>query len=116
MPVTAGHAMTTNLDSELAYRASQGHYPSTLEQISARLAELGYELDRAMDCHCASRYMTGPRAGQSYPCITTGIRERDTKLSFANVDARRDANFRQLQDIRREGSLFAVLRGAILSL
>lgn len=48
------------------------------------------------------------RAGESYPCCTTGIDEIDTGLSFANCDARRDTNFRALQELRASGELFAV--------
>jgi len=72
------------LTAELDYRASQGQFPTRLGQIVSRLAEL----DRTMDCRSNSRWVAGPRAGHSYPCVTTGIRERDTKLSFANVEAR----------------------------
>ncbi|MTJ93930.1 MAG: hypothetical protein F8N36_13890 [Desulfovibrio sp.] len=104
------------LDDEIAARAVRGQSPSTISHIASTLASIGYELDRSMDCRSFSRWMTGPRAGHSYPCITTGIRETDTKLSFCNVDARRDEKFNTLQNLRRSGNLFAVTRGAILDL
>ncbi len=61
-------------------------------------------------------WMTGPRAGISYPSVTTGIREADTGMSAFHVDARRDANFAKLQQMRLSGEYFAVSRGAILEL
>lgn len=101
------------IDAEIARRAFA---PSTLSVISERLAALGYELDRALDCRGMARIMTGEHAGLSYPCCTTGIKEADTGLSFANADARRDDNFRALQDLRGSEELYAVTRGAILDL
>jgi hypothetical protein len=46
----------------------------------------------------------------------TGVREIDSGLSFAHVDARRDENFRALQQLRFEGSLFAVVRGTLFEI
>ena len=103
-----------SLENELARRAAQGLYPVTVKAMAARLAALGYRFDRTMDCRHVARYMTGPHAGESYPCISTSAREADTGLGFANADARRDDNFRALQDMRSE--LFAVTRGAILEI
>lgn len=102
------------LAGELAARALEGWSPLTVVQIEERLAGLGYRLDRQMDCRCLARTMTGPRAGTSYPCITTSVRERDTGLSAFNADARRDDNFRRFQTMRDE--LFAVVNGAILEI
>jgi hypothetical protein len=106
----------TDIQEELAYRASQGRYPVLIADIQAQLKELGYELDRRRDCKGNSRYITGPRKGRAFPCTTTGVRERDTKLSVWSPNARRDENFFKLQGIRRNGSPFAVVRGAILEL
>jgi hypothetical protein len=58
--------------------------------------------------------MTGPRAGESYPCVTTGVSETDTGLSAFHVHARRDANFDKLQEMRLSGKLFAVSASALL--
>ena len=57
--------------------------------------------------------MTGPRAGRSYPCVTTGLRETDTGLSAFNAGARRDADFSRLQAMRAGGDYFAVSNGAL---
>ena len=67
-----------------------------------------------MDCRGTSRYLTGEFAGLSYPVNTTGVKESDTGLSAFNVNARRDANFKELQRLRFEEELYAVVRGRIL--
>ena len=106
----------TNLENELAWRASKGLYPVTIQTINERLKALGYRLDRSMDCRSLSRYMTGERAGKSYPCVSTYQVEIDTGLSAYNVDSRRDDNHKALQALRMSGECFAVSCGAILEL
>lgn len=106
----------TPLEVELADRAAQGFHPVTVAQMNETLNSIGYELNRERDCYSNKRYMTGPRAGQSYPAINTGVRECDTKLEFCNVDARRDENFKTLQEWRSTCCLFAVVRGQILEI
>lgn len=108
--------MNAQLQAELDHRASVGQRPVTVEAMQDRLKALGYRLDRTMDCRSQSRWMTGPRAGESYPAVHTGIREIDTGLSFSHIDARRDENFRQLQALRSSGELFAVSRDSLLEL
>ena len=110
--------MTDRLQAELDRRKARGQLPSTVAAITRRLAVLGYKMDRRLDCRSDNRHLTGEHAGQSYPAINAYIREADTGLSFASVDARRDANFCRLQEIRFSGELFAVIRrcGRILEL
>lgn len=102
-----------DLTRELERRAAIGLRPLTLQGLAARLASIGYKLDRSGDCPHISLYVTGEHAGETYPAISSSIREADTGLSFANVDARRDGNFRTLQEWRSTGELFAVVRGHI---
>lgn len=104
------------LQAEVEFRKSQGHEQITLDAVKRRVAELGYRLDRSSDCRGSARYMSGERAGVSYPCLTTGIVEADTGMSFAHVDARRDENFDRLQKLRFSGEEFAVVGGYILDL
>lgn len=106
----------SRLHRELERRRLSGRHPVTVREMNERLAQLGYKLDRSRDCPCNSRYITGPHAGESYPAVTTGVREIDSGLSFAHVDARRDENFEALQKLRLEDSLFAVTRGRILEI
>ena len=108
--------MNPALADELAARAAEGRHPVTLTAIKRQLRDLGYALDRSLDCRGMARIMTGPRAGQSYPSVSTGIKEADTGLSAFNVEARRDANFMALQKLRFEIGLYAILNGAILEL
>ncbi|HRA49109.1 MAG TPA: hypothetical protein PK819_13645, partial [Thermomicrobiales bacterium] len=63
--------MNILLQDELKYRASIGQTPVTLATIEAALMELGYQLDRMLDCRGLARWMSGPRAGKSYPVLTT---------------------------------------------
>lgn len=105
-----------NLEAELAARAQDGYKPITVKELDATLRGLGYRLDRDKDCHGNSQYMAGPRAWLTYPCITTGVREIDTGLSAFHVDARRDANFATLQEMRMNQSHFAVIKGSILEI
>jgi hypothetical protein len=114
--MSAGIALQNDsrLLAELEFRQRLGQKRVTIREFEARLNALGYTLDRDKDCRCNSRYMTGERAGASYPCITTSARERDSGKGYANYQARRDANYRALQKLR--GEIFAVTRGAIFEL
>jgi len=96
------------------YMVRRGMTPLRLAEAKQRLADLGYELDRRLDCHGNSRWMTGELAGESHPVITTSIRQADDKRSFAHFEARRDERFRALQKLRWE--TFIISRGAIISL
>jgi hypothetical protein len=107
---------TDGLQEELACRLSRGHKPTTVLDMSAQLKAMGYRLDRSMDCKHRSRIMSGPCAGQSFPAVSTGVREIDSGKTFANVDAQRDSSFKALQAIRFENSLFAVVNGHILDI
>lgn len=102
------------LEAEVAARTAAGNPPTTIKHITAQLAALGYRLDRTTDCRSVSRWMSGPRAGSTYPVITTDVIEIDTRLSFANIYARRDANFKALQELR--DTLHAVTQNAILEI
>lgn len=108
--------MISVLADELAARADEGWHPVTLGDIKRQLSDLGYVLDRRLDCRSTARIMTGPRAGETYPCLSTGIKEADTGRSAFHIEARRDANFRTLQKLRFEVGLYTVLGGAIMDL
>lgn len=108
--------MNILLQDELKYRASIGQTPVTLATVEAKLEELGYRLNRMLDCRSLARWMSGPRVGKRYPVVTTGITEVSTGLSFANANAERGENFQRLQELRLSGKLFAVIRGCILEI
>ena len=99
--------MSPALANELAARAADGWHPVTLSEIKRQLRDLGYALDRTLDCRSTAQIMT-------YPTLSTGIKEADTGRSAFHFEARRDANFRTLQKLRFEVGLYAVLNGAIL--
>lgn len=89
---------------------AHGYAELSVKQFAARFAELGYTLDRSMDCRASARYL---ESGRSYPCCSTGIKETDTGISAWHYqDARRDDNFKAMQALRSK--IFAVSRGAVL--
>ena len=90
----------TPLQNEVAFRLSAGDNHVTLAELTRLYADLGYWFDDAMACTCNVKYLTGDRAGESYPCKTLYPIEIDTGLSAWNVEARRDLNFNAMQSLR----------------
>lgn len=112
--ISLDKANDNGLSVELAHRKAVGQNPVKVNQMEATLNAIGYTLDRNKDCYSQNRWVTGDRTGESFPAINTGVRELDSGLSAWNVDARRDNNFKALQELRK--SLFAVVRGRILQI
>lgn len=104
--------MNRLLNDELQYRAQQGLHPVSIEQFNEAFSELGYRIDRSLECRSVAHHLSGERKGSGYPSITTRVKEADTGLSAFHVDARRDVNFEMMQQIRQQ--VFAVTDGAIL--
>jgi hypothetical protein len=86
----------------------------TVDELTQRVAALGYRLDRSLDCRAEARFISGPLGGMTYPCCTTYIVEADTGRSAFHYQARRDTNFCKLQELR--GEIATVSRGAILEI
>jgi hypothetical protein len=61
------------------------------------LADLGYRINEAH----SFTYTNSANPGPPYQARAVAIVEFDTGLSFANVGARRDSNFKALQNMRR---------------
>lgn len=101
-----------HITREIERRKAEGLHPMSVKSMDAAFRRLGYVLDRSMDCRGVSRILTGPGAGDSYPCVTTGVRHIATGLSAFNVYAPRDTAFHDMQALRLEA--FALTRGAIL--
>lgn len=108
------HDSNDPLVGEIRYRQSLGQSQLTLTQLTKRLRAIGYRLDRNGDCRATARYMTGERAGLSYPALSLRPVQIDNGLSWSHIDARRDANFEALKQVR--DSCYAVVRGAIAEL
>ena len=107
--------MQNLLEREVSWRESIGQERVSVAEFSRRYAALGYRIDRRDDCKSLARYMTGERAGESYPACDTGINESDTGLRAWNFAARRDAHFAAMQALRDQ--IFSVTRdGYILEL
>ena len=67
----------------------------TRHELLQELDRLGYKIDEK-NCFTYTNNMNG----KSYPARAIYIVEKDSGLCFANIYARRDANFDALQDIR----------------
>lgn len=103
---TNGDLVVNNFQIELDSRIAKGMPPKTRAEVYAALKVLGYNLCRENDCPHIARYMTGERAGFSYPSCSLYPVQIDNGLSFANADARRDDNFRALQAMRFSGEWY----------
>jgi hypothetical protein len=106
--------LSADLRAELKARAALGLHPVSVREFERRLLAVGYKLDRALDCACVSRIMTGDRAGQTYPTITTSATHIESGLGFAHCDAPRDHRYEAFKAVRN--STFSVTRGAILEI
>ena len=100
------------VDNEVTYRLAQGWRQVPFEQLKAEYAAIGYTFDRSSDVRSIASYMTGERAGQSYPYLGLYPVQADDKVSAWNVNARRDMNYESFRALRN--SLFAVVQGRIV--
>lgn len=99
------------LDAEIRYRLKLGQHQQTLAQFSNAIRAIGYRFDRRFDCRSLPRYMTGERAGHSYPALSLKPVQTDNGMAWSHFEARRDANYKALMQLRE--SVFAVVGGAI---
>lgn len=106
--------LSPDLADEVAYRLTIGGKQVTLETLAEELKAIGYRLDRSMDCKHVARYMTGDRAGKTYPACGLRPVQIDDGIAWCHVDARRDANFNALKAIR--DTLFAVSGGCLMEI
>jgi hypothetical protein len=105
-----------DLAEEIAHKRAQGGRQVTLEQLDAELRAIGYRLDCGGDCPSVNRYVSGPRAGRSYPAVNLRVVQASDGMSAMHIEARRDARFEALQQMRRTDALFAVHRGRLYEL
>lgn len=106
---THGAGVDRGLAAEIEARKTLGATQLSLERWEQHIREFGYRFDRSMDCRSNALYMTGERAGQSYPCLSLRPAEIDTGVGWCNEAARRDHRWEQLKASR--DSYFAVVRG-----
>lgn len=100
----------TPLEREIAAMLKAGGRQVSMVAMRAELLELGYELEMDMRASGVARNLT---TGNSYPSVTYGVREIDTRMSAFHFQARRDPNFKALQAWRFW--TFAVVRGAMVT-
>lgn len=67
------------------------------EWLKNRLNELGYEIEESSSFN----YTNNLNHGKTWKARACYIVESDSKLGFANVNARRDKNFKLLQEFRQ---------------
>lgn len=100
-----------SLQIEIAEMIQGGMQQVTLRQYAADILQLGFRLDRAMDCRCMARDMAN---GRTFPAITSCARQISTGAGFANTAAdRTDPNWRKFMEYRK--SHFAVVRNTIFT-
>lgn len=102
--------MAHGLDREIESSLKAGMRQVSLQQLDAELVALGYVRDTDTRCACTAKNLT---TGNTYPCVTFGVKESDSGLSAFHVAARRDDNFRRLQELRFW--TFVVSRGSIVA-
>lgn len=103
--------MPSSVEAEVASRLDMGCRQLTKAGIVQELAALGYQLDLHTACTGTATDCT---SGRTYPCITNGVREIDTKMSAFHFEARRDDKFKALQQLRLD--VFAVVGGKVWTL
>ena len=91
------------------YLQKNGEERISVAELDRRLLALGYERQKDMTAIGPVRCSDGV----VYTGINYGVREIDTKMHAFHVDARRDRNFRDLQEMRQ--SVFCVVNGRILT-
>lgn len=87
-------------DKEITHRVMNGQICLAMSDFEKLYAGIGYKFKRSNDCVSRARWMIGERAGESYPCRTLYPVQIDNGISAFNIDARRDDNFRKLQEYR----------------
>jgi hypothetical protein len=102
------------LADEVASRLAMGYTQITMNELSQRLRNIGYRLDRSMDCKSVARWMTGARAGETYPVNSVYTRQIDDGKSACHFEARRDANFDVWVRLRNE--VFCVSGGNLVEI
>lgn len=85
----------------------EGMRPVSMGELESRLKAIGYKLDYDGRAYCRAKWMTGELAGRTYDCCTLAVVQADNGLSFANIEARRDDNYRAFQEMRE--SVFSLV-------
>lgn len=102
------------LRDEIEDRLSNGACQVSIRQLEQVVKSLGYRFDRRLDCRSVARWMTGNRAGCSYPSCQLSLVQIDDGKSAFHVEARRDEQFKALQALRWNQPYFAVSKKAIV--
>lgn len=105
-------ANETPLKAEINDRLLNGSRQLTIGQLNDAVRAIGYKFDRLNDCRSVARWITGHRAGCTYPVCMLYIVQCDDGKSAFHVEARRDEKFEALQALR--GTIFAVSRNALV--
>jgi len=109
--IAVASTVPDDLAAELSSREKLGMVQVTVARLTEMLRELGYRFDKSMAHPGRPRYVTGERAGESYPSMQLYPVQIDDGKSYAHFQARRDANFERLKEVRN--TYFAVHNGRI---
>lgn len=90
----------TPLQREISRRKAVGGVLMSKADFVNKLSHLGYLLEEDNSYFQNIQIVQGTGEGESYPGVSMSIVEQDTGLSFANENARKDENFRTLQQLR----------------
>jgi hypothetical protein len=97
------------LQAERKAMLAAGMEELSKDELLNRLDRLGYKISAAG----SFSYFNGGNANR-FPARSIYLIEKDSKLSFANINARRDQNFEALQQLRK--SSFAIVAGRLYEL
>lgn len=97
---------------EVESRLKKGNICVPIDVLHEKVKAIGYRFEKGMNCYGVSRYMTGEDAGRSYPANNLYPVQADNGVSAFSIDARRDANYEALKEIRH--SFFAVSNGCLV--
>lgn len=107
---------TITAKEQAEYMKASGSKQISMAQLEREINAIGYTLDRSDDCKGNNKYVTGPREGIIYPAVNLHPIEKDTRMSFANVNSRRDSNYKALKKMRKNETFFCLIRGRICTL
>lgn len=89
--------LSAKVKAELERCRNAGVDVLKFEDLRQKVEKLGYTIDFKMIAYSIA---TDCRTGETFNAVTFGIKESDTGLSAFNYEARRDDNFKALQELR----------------
>ncbi|EIZ1086077.1 hypothetical protein MPI44_004625 [Klebsiella oxytoca] len=111
---TYNNAQVMAVQREIERCLKSGMLQVSIKKLTEMLKDIGYRFDRSMDTCSQAQIMTGDSAGDSFPTRVLYPVQIDDGVSAFHYEARRDANYQKLKEIRN--SMFSVSRNRIVVL